>query len=84
MAKEKLYRSSNGDYLYLFNWIGGGFNDVWAPNKREAYKRVMKERKEWEKENPTYVKLRPDYDSMRRCTYSQYQEQNKMGWLLSI
>lgn len=84
MAKEKLYRSSNGDYLYLFNWIGGGFNDVWAPNKREAYKRVMKERKEWEKENPTYVKLRPDYDSMRRCTYSQYQEQNKMGWMLSI
>ena len=84
MAKEKLYRSSNGDYLYLFNWIGGGFNDVWAPNKREAYKRVMKERKEWEKENPTYVKLRPDYDSMRRCTYSQYQEQNRMGWLLSI
>jgi len=84
MAKEKLYRSSNGDYLYLFNWIGGGFNDVWAPNKREAYKRVMKERKEWEKENPTYVKLRPDYDSMRRCTYSQYQEQNKMGWMMSI
>lgn len=84
MAKEKLYRSSNGDYLYLFNWIGGGFNDVWAPNKREAYKRVMKERKEWEKENPTHVQLRPDYDSMRRCTYSQYQEQNRLGWLLSI
>jgi len=84
MAKEKLYRSSNGDYLYLFNWIGGGFNDVWASNKREAYKRVMKERKEWEEKNPTHVKLRPDYDSMRRCTYSQYQEQNKMGWLLSI
>ena len=33
MAKEKLYRSVNGDYLYLFNWIGGGFNDVWAPSK---------------------------------------------------
>ena len=84
MAKEKLYRSSNGDYLYLFNWIGGGFNDVWAPNKREAYKRVMKERKEWEEKYPNHAKLRPDYGSMRRCTYSQYQEQNRMGWLLSI
>lgn len=35
MAKEKLYRSVNGDYLYLFNWIDGGFNDVWAPSKKE-------------------------------------------------
>ncbi len=84
MAKEKLYRSVNGDYLYLFNWKCGGFNDVWAPNKREAYKRVMLEQKKHESEYPTHTKLRPDYDSMRRCTYSQYQEQNKMGWLLSI
>jgi len=84
MAREKLYRSVNGDYLYLFNWKCGGFNDVWAPNKREAYKRVMQEQKKHESEYPTHTKLRPDYDSMRRCTYSQYQEQNKMGWLLSI
>ena len=84
MAKEKLYRSVNGDYLYLFNWKCGGFNDVWSPNKREAYKRVMQEQKKHESEYPTHTKLRPDYDSMRRCTYSQYQEQNKMGWLLSI
>ena len=84
MTKEKLYRSVNGDYLYLFNWIGGGFNDVWAPSKREAYYRVMKQRKEWEKKYPTHVKLRPDYKSMRRCTYSQYQEQNKLGWRLSM
>jgi hypothetical protein len=48
MTKEKLYRSVNGDYLYLFNWIGGGFNDVWAPSKKEAYARIIKERKESE------------------------------------
>jgi hypothetical protein len=41
MTKEKLYRSVNGDYLYLFNWIGGGFNDVWAPSKKEAYRRII-------------------------------------------
>jgi hypothetical protein len=82
MTKEKLYQNEKGDYLYLFSWVNGGFNDVWAPNKREAYNRVVKERKEWEKKNPTHVELRPDYKSMRRCTYSQYQEQNKKGWLL--
>lgn len=26
-TKEKLYRNKYGEYLYLFNWIGGGFND---------------------------------------------------------
>ena len=34
MKKEKLYRNVNGEYLYLFDWISGGFNDVWAPNKK--------------------------------------------------
>jgi len=24
MSKEKLYRNKDGEYLYLFNWIGGG------------------------------------------------------------
>ena len=84
MTKEKLYRSVNGDYLYLFNWIGGGFNDVWAPSKKEAYARVVRERKEWEEKYPKNSKLRPDYKSMRKCTYSQYQEQNKLGWMLSM
>ena len=55
MAKEKLYRSVNGDYLYLFNWVGGGFNDVWAPSKREAYARVMREQKEHEAKYPKNV-----------------------------
>lgn len=84
MTKEKLYKNVDGDYLYLFNWIGGGFNDVWASNKREAYSRVMREQKSHEEKYPTHVKLRPDYRSMKRCTYSQYQEQNKMGWMLSM
>jgi hypothetical protein len=84
MSKEKLYRSANGEYLYLFNWIGGGFNDVWAPSKREAYARVMREQKAHEEKYSTHVKLRPDYKSMRRCTYSQYEEQNKLGWMMSM
>jgi hypothetical protein len=82
MVKKKLYRSVNGDYLYLFNWVNGGFNDVWAPNKKEAYKKVMNEVLDTEKKFPHFTKLRPDYKSLRRCTYSQYEEQNKLGWML--
>ena len=70
--------------LPLFNWIGGGFNDVWAPNKKEAYKLIIQERLESEKKYPDHVKLRPDYKSIRRCTYSQYQEQNKLGWMMTM
>lgn len=84
MAKEKLYRSDNGDYLYLFNWIDGGFNDVWAPSKKEAYKRVMNEVLDTEKRYPDHAKLRPNYKTLRRCTYSQYEEQNKLGWMMTM
>jgi hypothetical protein len=84
MTKEKLYRSPKGDYLYLFNWIGGGFNDVWAPNKKEAYKLIIEERIAAGKKYPDNVKLRPDYKSLRRCTYTQYQEQNKLGWMMTM
>lgn len=45
MAREKLWRNVSGEYNYQFNWIDEngttcGFNDVWAPNKREAVKRA--------------------------------------------
>lgn len=75
VKKEKLYRNVNNEYLYLFNWVEGGFNDVWAPNKREAIKRIKKE---------FGGSLTPDTKSMRRCTYSQYQEQNRLGWMMSM
>ena len=30
--KENLLKNSKGQYRYLFNWVGGGFNDIWAKN----------------------------------------------------
>lgn len=78
------YSNRDGEYLYLFNWVEGGFNDVWAKTKREAYARVMRERRESAEKYPTHVKLTPDYGSMRRCTYEEYQQQNRMGWMLTI
>lgn len=55
MAKrEKLRRNSTGEYNYQFHWIDEnnnpcGFNDVWAPNKREAVKRakLMETKAHW-------------------------------------
>lgn len=35
IKREKLLRNSRGQYRYLFNWVGGGFNDVWASNITE-------------------------------------------------
>jgi hypothetical protein len=84
MKKEKLYKSQNGEYLYLFNWIGGGFNDEWAKTKKEAIAQVHKKNREHEEKYPTHVKLRIDETTLRRCTYSEYQEQNRLGWMMSI
>lgn len=82
--KEKQFRNVQGEYLYLFDWTCGGFNDVWARSKKEAYRLIIEERKDWENKNPSHSKLRPIYKSIRRCTYSQYQKQNHMGWMMSI
>ena len=84
MAKEKLYRSVNGEYLYLFNWIGGGFNDVWAFNMKEARDTVKKQRKESEKKYPTHVKLVADPKSFRKATRKMSDEQNRMGWMMTM
>jgi hypothetical protein len=32
---EKLLKNSNGQYRYQFNWVSGGFNDIWAKNLKE-------------------------------------------------
>lgn len=47
MARQKLLKNVHGHYNYQFNWIDCnghtcGFNDVWAPNKREAVKLAKK------------------------------------------
>jgi hypothetical protein len=32
---ERLLKNSKGQYRYQFNWVSGGFNDVWAKNLKE-------------------------------------------------
>ena len=67
MAKEKLLRQyGTGFYNYQFTWmnergITNGFNDVWAPNKREAIKlaKAMETKAGWRWYNGTeYVPVK--------------------------
>ena len=82
MATEKLLKDKDGRYNYLFNWIGGGFNDVWAFNVKEARNIIKKQRETFENENPKFAKLVADPKSFRRATRKMSDEQNKMGWMM--
>jgi hypothetical protein len=84
MKKDKLIRDKEGRYNYLFNWIGGGFNSVWAFNVQEARNIVKKEREESAKNYPTHVKLVADPKSFRKATREMSDEQNKMGWMMTM
>ena len=84
MATEKLIRDKDGRYNYLFNWIGGGFNDVWAFNMKEARDIIKKERESFEKENPTFSKLVADPKSFKKATRKMSDEQNRMGWMMTM
>jgi len=84
MATEKLLKDKDGRYKYLFNWIGGGFNDVWAFNVKEARNIVEEEREEVVKKYPTRVRLVADPKSFRKATRKMDDEQNRLGWSLTM
>jgi hypothetical protein len=70
---EKYIKDSDGKYNFQFLWTSGGFNDVWAYNKEEAIKIVANERK-----------LKADPNTFVKATRSMADEQNRMGWMLSM
>ena len=72
------HKNSKGESEYLFGWLESkpgskefkpttGGNSVWAKTKREAIAKVNRERKEWEKQNPTHVQLRVNPETCRRA-----------------
>jgi hypothetical protein len=77
------HKNSKGESEYLFGWLESkpgskefkpttGGNSVWAKSKREAIAKVNRERKEWEKQNPSYVQLRVNTETCRRAkTYKE-------------
>ena len=68
---ERLLKNSNGQYRYQFNWVSGGFNDVWAKNLKE-FKVELKRR--FGNSN-----LEVDYKTLHKATESAARSWDKAG-----
>jgi hypothetical protein len=75
IKRETLLKNSNGQYRYLFNWIGGGFNDIWARNLKEF-------RSELKRQFPTYVG-KVNYSTLHKATPTGSKEWDRMGWMMT-
>ena len=71
IKREKLLKNSKGQYRYQFNWVGGGFNDVWAKNLKE-FKVELKRR------FPN-SKLEVDYKTLYKATDSDAKSWDLAG-----
>jgi hypothetical protein len=71
---ERLLKNSKGEYRYQFNWVSGGFNDVWAKNLKE-FKSELK--RQFGNSN-----LDVDYSSLHKATESGARSWDKAGDML--
>ena len=69
--REAYLKSHNGNYRYLFNWLGGGFNDIWAKNLKE-FKSELK--RQFGNSN-----LDVDYNTLHKATASGARDWDKAG-----
>ena len=71
---EKLLKNSNGQYRYQFNWVSGGFNDVWAKNLKEFKSELNRQ---FGNSN-----LDVDYKTLHKATESGARSWDKAGDML--
>lgn len=71
---EKLLKNSKGQYRYQFNWVSGGFNDIWAKNLKE-FKVELKRR--FGNSN-----LDVDYKTLHKATESGARSWDRAGNML--
>lgn len=71
IKREKLLKNFAGKYRYQFNWIDGGFNDVWAKNLKEF-------KVELERRFPN-SKLEVDYTTLHKATASEARSWDNVG-----
>ena len=71
---ERLLKNSKGEYRYQFNWVSGGFNDVWAKNLKE-FKVELKRR--FGNSN-----LDVDYNTLHKATESGARSWDRAGNML--
>ena len=71
---RKFYKNAAGEFLWLYNFESGGFNDVWAETKEQAIAKA----------STAFSTLIPRADTFRKCTFEEYQAQNRMGNMMSM
>ena len=71
LKREKLLKNSKGQYRYQFNWIGGGFNDIWAKNIIEFMAEV---KRQFGNSN-----LKVDYTTLHKATASSAKSWDNAG-----
>ncbi len=71
LKREKLLKNSKGQYRYQFNWIGGGFNDIWAKNIVEFMAEV---KRQFGNSN-----LKVDYTTVHKATASSAKSWDDVG-----
>ena len=71
LKRENLLKNSKGQYRYQFNWVGGGFNDIWAKNLKE-FKSELK--RQFGKSN-----LNVDYNTLHKATASEARSWDTAG-----
>lgn len=71
LKREKLLKNSKGQYRYQFNWIGGGFNDIWAKNIIEFMAEV---KRQFGNSN-----LKVDYTTLHKATASSAKSWDDVG-----
>jgi hypothetical protein len=71
LKREKLLKNSKGQYRYQFNWVSGGFNDIWAANLKE-FKVELKRR--FGNSN-----LDVDYKTLHKATSSEARSWDRAG-----
>lgn len=69
--RENLLKNSKGQYRYLFNWVGGGFNDVWAKDLKEF-------KSELKRQFPSMVN-KVNYDTLYKATPTESREWDRLG-----
>jgi hypothetical protein len=71
IKREPLLKNSKGQYRYQFNWVGGGFNDIWASN--------LKEFKSELKRQFSRSDLKVDYSTLHKATASSAKSWDDAG-----
>jgi len=69
--REVLLKNSRGAYKYQFNWVQGGFNDIWAMNLKEFKTEV--------KRQFANTTLDVDYTTLHKATASSSESWDMAG-----